>query len=251
MPTRNETPDQTARLAARQPHWRRPQIMHQRWESLLFLHWRVSAKRIQETLPPGLTVDTFHGDAYLAITPFFMVHVRPVGLPALPWISFFQELNVRTYVFDQTGTPGIWFYSLNCNRVIAAYVARLFAGLPYFIADMSATRKEWTDYRCRRLKATETARYRYRSVGPGSETSVESLEFFLLERYYLFACRRASGTLMRGQVSHLPYRYGDVELAELSTIPAQWDGFDRLGPSPDHACVVDDLDVKIFVEEKV
>jgi len=251
MPATVELPNLSTRLAARQPNGRCPQLMHQRWESLLFLHWRVSPDRIQRTLPPGLTVDTFHGGAYLAITPFFMLNVRPVGLPSVPWLSFFQELNVRTYVFDENGTPGIWFYSLDCNRVVPAYVARLFAGLPYFLAEMSAMRTEWTDYKCRRLKTNETARYRYRAAGPETESSVESFEFFVLERYYLFAYRSASGTLWRGQVWHIPYRYRDVELAELSTIPAQWDGFGDLDQSPDHACVVDGLDVQIFAEEKV
>src|SRR6185369_6820366 len=145
-------------------------------------------------------------------TPFFMLNVRPVGLPAVPWLSFFQELNVRTYVFDETGTPGVWFYSLDCNRLVPAYVARLFAGLPYFVAEMSAIRAEWTDYQCRRLKANETARYRYRPAGPETEAAIESFEFFVLERYYLFAYRSASGSLWRGQVWHTPYRYKDVEL---------------------------------------
>ena len=116
---------------------------------------------------------------------------------------------------------------------------------------MSATRNQWTDYQCRRLRSEETARYRYRPAGPETESAIESFEFFVLERYYLFAYRTVSNTLWRGQVSHAPYRYRDVELAELSTIPAQWDGFDDLDQSPDHACVIDALDVKIFAEEKV
>src|ERR1700759_3291980 len=100
-------PNEEMRLAARAPNGRRPQLMKQRWESLLFLHWRVRPDLIQQTLPPGLVVDTFHGDAYLGIIPFFMRNVRPIGLPLLPWLSHFQELNVRTYVFDKDGTPGV------------------------------------------------------------------------------------------------------------------------------------------------
>src|SRR4051794_37983240 len=57
------TIDPAARLAAREPDGRRPQVMYQRWESLLFLHWRVPAARVQATLPQELTVDTFNGDA--------------------------------------------------------------------------------------------------------------------------------------------------------------------------------------------
>jgi uncharacterized protein YqjF (DUF2071 family) len=180
-----------------------------------------------------------------------MLNVRPVGLPALPWISCFQELNVRSYAFDKTGTPGVWFYSLDCNRAAATFVARLVAGLPYFLADMKATRRDWIDYQCRRLGSEQTARYRYRPAGPDREASLESLEFFLLERYYLFAYRQAAGTLYRGQVSHTPYRYRDVEVPGISDIPAQLDGFLDLNESPDHACVADGFDVKIFAQEKV
>ena len=251
MSTSLQVPTQKERLSARVPNGQKSQIMHQRWESLLFLHWRVQPERVQATLPPGLSVDTFNGDAYVGITPFFMRNVRPIGLPAFPWISFFQELNVRTYAFDRTGTPGVWFYSLDCNRMAAALVARLVAGLPYFVADMRATRNDWIDYECRRLGSSEIAQYRYRPAGPDRKAATESLEFFLLERYYLFAYRRAAGALLRGQVSHVPYRYRDVEVPQLSDIPARLDGFRDLDESPDHVCVADGFDVKIFAQEKV
>jgi uncharacterized protein YqjF (DUF2071 family) len=225
--------------------------MHQRWESLLFLHWRVSPELIQQTLPSGLTVDTFEGEAYLGITPFFMLNVRPVGLPAVPWLSFFQELNVRTYAFDRAGTPGVWFYSLDCNRLAATLVARVLAGLPYFLADMNANRGDSIQYQSRRSGSDQTARYEYRPAGAEREAELDSLEFFLIERYYLFAYRRSSGVLFRGQVHHAPYRYRDVEVPQLSTIPAQLDGFSGLDESPDHVCFVDGLDVQIFAQEKV
>src|SRR3954466_2394024 len=112
-------PDAAARLAARTPNGERPVVMHHRWEALLFLHWLVSPAEIQQTLPPGLTVDTFEDQAYVAISPFFMRKVRPVGVPPLPWLSEFQELSVRTYVFDERGVPGIWFYSLDCDQPLA------------------------------------------------------------------------------------------------------------------------------------
>ncbi len=94
-------PQLSARLAARQPNGRRPLLMYHRWEALLFLHWTIPPARLQETLPDGLTVDTYGGHGYLGIVPFFMRNVRSVGLPRLPWISAFQELNVRTYVFGR------------------------------------------------------------------------------------------------------------------------------------------------------
>jgi uncharacterized protein YqjF (DUF2071 family) len=116
----------------------RAHVMHQRWESLLFLHWRWDAAEIQRTLPPGLFVDTFQGDAWLAIVPFYMRGIRPRFCPPVPGISDFLELNVRTYVHDEQGRPGVWFYSLDCNQPLAVWTARTFFHLPYQHARMWA-----------------------------------------------------------------------------------------------------------------
>src|SRR4051812_34615106 len=70
------TPDQ--RIAMRQ----RPTqtcVMRQSWAHLLFLHWRFPVSVVQQTLPPGLTVDAFEGAAWLGVVPFFMQKVRPRG----------------------------------------------------------------------------------------------------------------------------------------------------------------------------
>jgi uncharacterized protein YqjF (DUF2071 family) len=251
LPATGASPNATARLLARSPNRRRPVVMHHRWEDLLFLHWQVQAAQIQRTLPPGLTVDTFNGEAYVGITPFFMRNVRLTGTPALPWFSFFLELNVRTYVFDQTGAPGVWFYSLDCNRLWAALGARVLGALPYYLAEMHAESAEWIDYSCRRRGTSETARFRHRATGANREAAMDSLEFFLLERYYLFAYRRTTRTLLRGQVAHVPYQFRDAELAEFSTLPAKIDGLGEISRPPDHACMVDGFDVNIFAAEKV
>jgi uncharacterized protein len=249
--TAAERPDLAARLLARSVNRRRPMVMHQRWENLLFLHWRVSRERIQQTLPPGLTADTFEGHAYFGMTPFFMRNVRMIGTPALRWFSFFQELNVRTYVFDRDGIPGIWFYSLDCNRAWAALGARVLGALPYFRAQMSARCDEWVEYASRRHGTPQIARFRYRATGQNHDPPPESLEFFLLERYYLFAYRRATRSLLRAQVAHAPYRFRRVDVAEWSAIPAHLDGFTELQRAPDHVCVVDGFDVNIFAQERV
>jgi len=223
--------------------------MHQRWEALLFLHWRLPAARIQETLPRGLTVDTFDGETYLGLSPFFMRDVRPVGLPAVPWLSHFQELNVRTYVFDEHGVPGIWFYSLDCDQPLAVAGARALTGLPYFNATMSAERGEFIEYSCQRDGAEDVARYRYRGFGADQPTRPESFEFFVLERYYLFSMRGDS--LVRGQVSHQPYQYRGADTQQVSAAPARWDGFIDLTDKPMHACFVAGFEVKIYATQTV
>ncbi len=105
--------------------------MFQQWRDLLFLHWEYSAAAIQATLPEGLFVDTFGGKAYLGVVPFFMRNIRPRFLPAVPGISDFMEMNLRTYLHDRAGVPGVWFYSLDANQWLAVKIARRFFHLPY------------------------------------------------------------------------------------------------------------------------
>ena len=87
-----------------------PTVMYQRWEELLFLHWPVEPQVVAKVLPPGLAVDTYKGRAWLGVVPFSMRDVRPRFLPAVPGLSSFPELNLRTYVVDELGRPGVWLY---------------------------------------------------------------------------------------------------------------------------------------------
>ena len=134
-------PDESQRLAACARPTGRP-VMYQQWSDLLFLHWEYSAAVIQATLPEGLFVDTFGGKAYLGVVPFFMRNIRPRFLPAVPGISDFMEMNLRTYVHNRAGIPGVWFYSLDANQWLAVKIARRFFHLPYEHAEMKSSRTE-------------------------------------------------------------------------------------------------------------
>src|ERR1700674_4951250 len=98
-------------LIDRQPPLNQSPVMFQRWFHLLLLHWAVEPESIQSTLPPGLQVDTLAGKGWIGLVPFFMRVVRPAGLPSIVGLSNFLELNLRTYVLDRDGRPGIWFHS--------------------------------------------------------------------------------------------------------------------------------------------
>jgi hypothetical protein len=218
----------------------------QRWNQLLFAHWEVDPGEVQATLPRGLHVDTFAGAAYLGIVPFAMERVRPAGLPPLPWVSWFLELNVRTYVHDATGRPGVWFYSLDCNRALAVAIARRFFHLPYFRARMAASVHEGTiRHECqRRDEAARPCRYTWTPGATAAPVSPGSLEFFLVERYLLFAAD-AAGQLYAGRVHHAPYRVNAPAVSELSTEPARLAGF-HLDGEPASVLATLPVDVSIF-----
>ena len=244
-------PSEEQRLAARErPAGEKP-VMYQTWSQLLFLHWTLSAEAVQETLPEGLFVDTYEGAAWVGVVPFEMRNIRPRGMCALPWISDFLELNVRTYVHDEAGNPGVWFYSLDTNRWLAYRIARTFFKLSYFPARMSATRHAGgnLDYRtCRKGAAREESRMVYRP-DEGGEAVVAApgtLEFFLLERYLLFSHDGKRNRLFTGQVHHAPYRYRPAVVEKWDTLPAQWDALPGLVGDPVHQCVAEPVDVEVF-----
>ena len=240
------------------PHHPRPHgrvVMRQRWTELLFLHWTVNPDVVQPTLPPGLSVDVFEDQAWIGIVPFFMEAVRPVGLPALPWISSFLELNVRTYVRDAAGRPGVWFYSLDCDRWPAVEMARRGFHLPYQYAGMQAHREPdgTVDYQCQRRPGSiyPAASYRYQGRGPVFEAVAGTRECFLAERYRLFSWNGRRRQLHTGEVWHHPYPLQLAEVAEWSAAPVVWNGDFQLEGPPIAQHYAKGVDVGIFPLRKL
>ena len=221
-------------------------VLFQTWKNLLFLHWSFSPSVLAHHLPPHLMLDLFGDKAWLGIIPFEMRRVRPRGLPPVPGISNFLELNVRTYVRDRSGTRGVWFFSLDASSRIACTIARSRFHLPYRDATMRTAGRQQVLYSARRKGTRKEAVYRYEGVGSSSPASPGSLEHFLLERYLLFASPRGKSTLLCGRVHHDPYHLRRVKLAQCSTLPLEWNGLPLpASASPDHACLVDGVDVSV------
>lgn len=242
MPT--SSPTLESRLACRERPAGWP-VLFMRWEKLLFLHWAWDPGTIQKTLPEGLRVDTYEGQAWLGVVPFFMRRVHPTGLPCVPWLSDFLELNVRTYVYDAQGRPGVWFYSLACNQPVAVELARRFFHLNYVHARMEARIEAGVVfYRSRRGEGAG-AEFQYPLGGSTHQAEPGSLEFFLVERYRLFSADR-KGRIHSGRVHHVPYRVTPVGVKTWSFVPAEADGFKFPGRGPDHALVASDLAVEAW-----
>lgn len=239
------SPSLEIRLRQRQRPTRRPLMRHQ-WRDLLFLHWRVAPEVIQRTLPAGLYVDTFEGQAYLGLVPFYMHAIRPACLPPLPGLSYFLETNVRTYVVDEQGAPGVWFYSLDANQWLAVQGARAFYRLPYHYAHMQAQRAAdgWVDYQVQRRGTPDNSHFRYRGVGPAGPAEPGSLAFFLVERYLLYALTRRG--LAYGRVFHTPYPVQNAEVAAWDAGLLALNGFTLNAAPPDHHLYAHSVTVDVF-----
>ena len=189
---------------------RGPWVMRQTWLDLLFAHWPVPAERLVSVIPRGLALDTWEGQAWVSVVAVGMRGVRPRLLPALPGLSAFVQLNVRTYV-TSGGRPGLWMFSLDASNRPSVGLARRVFGLPYYHAAVELRRSGGAageTFACRSRRTDRRGgpavfEARYRPVGPALRRGVDALDGWLAERYCLYALR--SGALLRADVHHLPW----------------------------------------------
>ncbi len=188
--------------------WRVPErrwTMAQTWHDLLFMHWPVPVDVMRTLVPDSLDIDTFDGDAWIGVVPFWMSGVRTRFLPAVRGLSSFPELNVRTYVVRDE-KPGVFFFSLDAGNPVAVEIARQRFALPYFRADMSyRTLGEEVDYasqRTHRGAPRASLRVRYRPTGDLlTEVGPGTLAWWLTGRYCLYTVRD-DGRASRLEIDH-------------------------------------------------
>ena len=184
-----------------------PWVMTQSWHDLLFAHWPVDVRALQATVPAGLPLDTFNGQAWVGVVPFRMTNVAPRGVPALPVVSSFLELNVRTYVTLHR-KPGVFFFSLDANSAIAVAAARALFHLPYFVATMKLEERDgqfaYTSSRQTRAGGVAEFAATYGPVGYAVTPEPGSFEYFLTERYCLYTVDSASRA-RRLEIHHPPW----------------------------------------------
>jgi uncharacterized protein YqjF (DUF2071 family) len=185
--------------------------MTQSWHDLLFAHWPIDADVLRRRLPAGLELDVFDEQAWLGIVPFHMTNVAPRGVPAVPWVSAFAELNVRTYV-RAGAKPGVFFFSLDAANPVAVGIARAMFNLPYYRATMAVdTDAGWVRYSSHRAStdsADATFAGRYRPAGPVFAAQPGSLDYFLTERYCLYTVLSTANdalALRRLEIHHPPW----------------------------------------------
>jgi uncharacterized protein YqjF (DUF2071 family) len=186
--------------------------MRQRWSDLAFLHWPFPPESVQRLLPEGLCVDVFDGAAWVGIVPF-QLEISLPGLPFVPWLSRFAEVNVRTCVVGPDGRRGIWFLSLDAARLASVLVARRTYRIPYVWSrskvhrDGTSVRYE-TKRRWPRQRAVLTA-----EVEPASFVAADAfspLEQFLTCRWRLYSpapleLPASHIELLATQVEHPPW----------------------------------------------
>ena len=197
------------------PPPRGPWVIKMHWHELLFMHWPVPAKLLRPHVPRTLDIDTFDGSAWLGVVPFRMTGVRPRLIPPVPGLSAFPELNVRTCVVpagaERNEKPGVWFFSLDATSALAVRTARLLFALPYYDARIAcdvngSVNTPTVTCSARRTHKNAPAAeldVEYRPTGKVYHAEPGTLDYFLTERYCLYALKR--DRLYRCEIAHAPW----------------------------------------------
>jgi len=201
-----------------------PWIWRQTWHALLFAHWPVAVDVVRPFVPPWLRIQQFDGRTWVGLVPFTMTGVTLRGVPSLPILSHFHEMNLRLYV-ERDDRPGVWFISLDAARRPAVWGARVAAHLPYFYSRMrvDVTADQVVSYSSIRASDPHVRLIgRYAPTGPVFESRRGTLEHFLTERYCLYTEDRR-GRARRLEIHHHPWplQPAEAEFAQNSVAGAQ------------------------------
>ncbi|MGC4378649.1 DUF2071 domain-containing protein [Fictibacillus sp. Mic-4] len=168
---------------------KRPWIMTQTWNDVIFAHWPISIDQLKDKVPPQLEIDTFEGRAWIGIVPFHITDFKVRDVFSIPFTDAFPEINLRTYVvYDDK--PGVYFFSLDAGHWMAARLARMFTPLAYHFAKIDVTKKDGEiSYKSSR-QGRNGGNGEFEGLFSPSSTNFQSekgsLDEWLTERYCLY-----------------------------------------------------------------
>jgi len=215
------------------------------WKNLFFLHWRAEPARLRSFLPPGLQLDTYQDQAYLGLIALTMHKLRPSFGPALPWLSSFTQVNLRTYVRDAHGDRAVFFLRLETDQPLAAWLAQRWFGLPYHRASFKQHRASsgQAELPAARAGLIRLGRFAWEPRGNEFAAPSDSLEYFLTERYRLVVLR---GRLRTVAIHHRPFLLRQAEVLSWDSGPLVRTGLPVPVEPPASALAAGETQVGIF-----
>lgn len=180
---------------------------YQEWNRLLFLHFEIPFETLRALVPPALALDDWDGKYYISVVPFTMEQIRPRLLPAVGFISNFDEINVRTYV-KKEGKAGVYFLNIEAGKSLSVFVSKKLSGLPYEKAEMKRKKERYTSSNAKKHFQFD-ARY---TIGEAVQQKTP-LQTWLTERYCLYVY--VKNTLYRYQIHHKVWELKEIRFEDL------------------------------------
>lgn len=189
---------------------------YQEWEDTIFLHYKVPQQLLSGLVPKELSLDNFEGEAWVSIVAFTVKNMRLKYLPPLPYLSEFNEINLRTYVVNN-GIPGIYFLTIETEKISSVLLANTLIGLDY---KKARVKRSINRYMVSESAEENQLSIKYLSL-PELHDKTE-LDKWLTERYCAYEL--INGQMYKFNIHHKPWPLKDIKLRKLD-ICYRKDGF--------------------------
>ena len=182
------------------------------WRHLLMLNYPVERALLEPLVPPGTSLDTFQGRAYVSLVGFLFLNTRVLGVP-VPFHRDFEEVNLRFYVrrfADGDWRRGVVFIKEIVPKRMIAAIARVAYNEAYVALPMQHQIELQPDGAPASVgfgwQQGETAfSLRARAANPARVPAPGSLDEFITEHYWGYV-RQRDGGCVEYQVEHPRWR---------------------------------------------
>ncbi len=199
-----------------------PWKYYQEWNDAVFLHWKIEAEELRKWVPDKLEIESSGGSAWVSLVAFNMEKIRPRILPSFSPISYFHEINIRTYV-KLNGKTGVYFLSIEGGKWLSCKIARQLSELPYLYSKMKRSEGIYTSENNAKKSNLNLEFKVGKKLASKSET-----DLFLTERYALF--QDVGNRLNEFEIHHLEWPIFDVEINSSNINFPQFPGFFQTQP---------------------
>jgi uncharacterized protein YqjF (DUF2071 family) len=179
-----------------------PYIGYQQWQDVVFLHCKVPAALLLPSLPAGLELDTYEGEAWVSLVAFCIPVLSPRYFFYRPSLHNLKEINIRTYVKNQQH-PGIFMLHMAADHHLFVWLSRLFFALPYEKAVIGTAKGI---YQC----AHKAFHFDISYTSGIPIDHKKPLDEWLTERYALFTF--SGKKLYRIDIHHMPWKLKTIHL---------------------------------------
>ena len=212
----------------------------QKWNHVLFFHWEVPVYFLQEHIPKEIELDTFNNMAWVSLVAFEVSDMRLRNMPSLPYLSNFQEINLRTYVI-QDDKPGIYMFSIETDKLIEVLLTRTFIGLPYKKSNIKRTLKKIVSQNKTSNQKLDVTIGKTRPIAEKT-----NLDFWLTERHCLYEI--CGNEICRFDIHHKEWELKNLNVTINDILYNA--GKYSLTTFPDKIQYADTLDVILWGKEK-
>ena len=226
------------------------------WRHLLMLNYPVERALLEPLVPPGTSLDTFQGRAYVSLVGFLFLNTRVLGV-RVPFHRDFEEVNLRFYVrrfADGDWRRGVVFIKEIVPKPMIAAIARAAYNEAYVALPMQHQIELQPDgapasVELRWQQGKIAFSLRAKAANPARLPAPGSLDEFITEHYWGYV-RQRDGGCVEYQVEHPQWRVWTAAEAKFDGDSTSLYGGDlatALRAAPTSAFIAEGSAVSVFM----